>query len=299
MRNVSRVTMWISLCGLLAGAASAGADDAEAVSGEQWCELPTNAAGPLVRVWQCRQGHAGGWTYIITHGIGGTTSDDRFHRLATAICRNIPQANVILVDWSKVASVTTSGFPNPWKVAGSIDAVGDQAAAVLQQTSLDPARTTFIGESFGNWVNARIARQFGGVHGIMALNPATAAAGYSPPNLRRSAQIAWSFHTYSAYDTNREIAHADFLLQTPADACHLQQHLWGIQWLADRVEEGDTSWLQFNKPLPSRKAAHYRALARMDGELAQQHFPREQPLPAAEPDGGRDLAVSGFVAATP
>jgi hypothetical protein len=252
-----------------------------------------------VRARRCGNSNAGAWTYVITHGMGGTAADDRFHRLAAAIGQSVPRANVLMLDWSEPASARINGFPNPWKVAGSIDAVGDQAAAVLRQAKLDPARTTLIGESFGNWVNARIASQLDGVHGMLAFNPATAAGGYAPADLRRHSQIAWSFHSYSAYDTNREIAHGDFLLQTPADADDLQQHVWGIAWLTDRVAAGDTSWLKMNKPLPARKAAHFRALATISGDLARQQFPRERPLAATTSAAGRDLAMSASTVTAP
>jgi len=46
-------------------------------------------------------------------------------------------------------------------VANSIDAVVAEAVVSLKTLQLDAARTTFMGESFGNCVNARISEQLG------------------------------------------------------------------------------------------------------------------------------------------
>jgi hypothetical protein len=55
-------------------------------------------------------------TLVITHGMGGTQSEDRFHQLSDAFEAAIPSSNVILLDWSKDAKKTTSflGHPAPW-----------------------------------------------------------------------------------------------------------------------------------------------------------------------------------------
>jgi hypothetical protein len=226
------------------------------------------------------------WFYVITHGMGGTAADDRFHRLAESISRCSPQACVLRIDWSETASATSGNWPNPWKVAASIDRIGDLAARLLIEHQLDPARATLIGESFGNWVNARVARRLGNVQGILAFNPASEAGGYAPPDLRLHAQCSWSFHTHSAFDTTREIAAADFLLQTPAEATHWQRHVWGIAWLTLRLQDRDLAWLTFDKRLPARKSGRYTALAAADGQLGPEP-PLRRPVELANSSDGR------------
>jgi pimeloyl-ACP methyl ester carboxylesterase len=237
-------------------------------------------------------------TFIITHGMGGTAADDRFHKLAALIAKLFPDACVIRVDWCELASAKIYGVPNVLQVAASIDEVGDQAALLLQQEKIDPHRAICIGESFGNWVNARIAAKLGGVQGILAMNPANEAA-YPLPDLRRHAQRSWSFHTYSAFDTTCEIAENDFWLQTPARTNHLGQHTAGIQWLSARLEAGDASWLQMDKVQPSRREGCFQALVTMDGSLSDEQLPRERPAPEAAPSKPAAPPATDVVAANP
>lgn len=261
-----------------------------------WAESPFTADHSPVRVLIAGQRmDTGCECYVITPGMGGTVSGDSFHQLAATICKRFPQACVIRLDWSEKASVKFLGILDPWKVAGSIDAVADQAAAVLKKEGLDPARTTFIGESFGNWVNARIAHQLGGVHGILAFNPANEGGGYTLPDLRKHARRSWSFHTYSVFDTTLEIADCDFWLETPKDATHWGQHVAGIKWLTARIEAGDHTWLSMDKILPQRRAGCFRAKATIEGQLVDEQLPRERPVPVEKSD--RPSAADVTVAA--
>lgn len=263
-----------------------------------WVELPSVAEGPRVRIWYVgRPLDAGVECYVITHGMGGTASGDRFHRLAEAIHKRFPRACVLLVDWSEKSSAKPGSYPNPWKVAVSIDEVGDQAARLLKHGAIDPAKTTLIGESFGNWVNARLARQLGGVQGILAMNPAHEAGGYVPPDLRKHAKHSWSFHTYSIYDTTLEIADGDFWLATSDRANHLEQHVSGINWLTARLEAGDPSWLHMDRPLPQRREGHFRASATMDGKLLEQQQPRQRPALTEISDGSANPLATDFAVA--
>lgn len=250
-----------------------------------WAELAPVAQSPPVRIWLAGQKMDGGNDcYVITHGMGGTSPGDRFHQLAAAILDKLPQVRVLRIDWSGRASATIGIFPRPWKVAAGIDELGDQAARVLESEGIDPAHTTFIGESFGNWVNARIAHRLGGVQGLLALNPANEGAGYTPPNLRKHAQRSWSFHTYSVFDTTREIADSDFWLETPVDSTHWGQHVSGIPWLSQRIRAGDLTWLRMDKTLPNRREGHFQSFATINGELSDQQLPRERPMPMENSD---------------
>lgn len=218
-------------------------------------------------------------TFVITHGMGGTQSEDRFHQLADAIEAAIPWSNVILLDWSKDAKKTTSflGLPAPWEVAKHIDPVARDAAETLHSLSIDPTLTTFIGESFGNCVNARIAEQLGRRGQILAFNPPNAAGGYKTPDLRTCADLAWSFQTYSAFDTQESIAHVGFFLETSAFATERDQHVAGVSWLADRVRSRDMTWLLMLHQMTQTRDEEFDAVAALSGDLiSDQHPPRER-----------------------
>lgn len=247
-----------------------------------WEMLDTASEGKLVQVRA-----AGGlvadpeWTYVVCHGMWGTQAGDRFERLGAAIKRQFPQSNVLLLDWTKSASAG-GGIFMAWRVAKNIDPVADEAAARLKGLPLDPARTTLIGESFGNYVNARAAKQLGGVGRILAFNPASELGGYTPPDLKAAAAAAWSFHSWSAYDTSRQIAHRELFLETAAGASELAQHMHGIAWLSERLEAGDQSWLLAEQPVPEGKAGCYCAVAGLRGELIVAEMPRQRPQPNQE-----------------
>ncbi len=264
-------------------------------SNGDWKKITPLKQNPLVRVWSI--GPRKEPTYVITHGMGGTSDGDRFHKLANAISKTFPNACVLRVDWSERASATKYGLPDLCTVAASIDEVGDQAALLLQQEQIDPQRTIFIGESFGNWVNARIAHKLGGVQGILAMNPANESSGYTPPDLRKHAKHSWSFHTYSMFDTTNEIAESDFWLETPARVGHWEQHVAGIHWLSARLEAGDNSWLHMDKSLPQRRSGHFQALVTMDGLLSEEQLPRVRPVSTQatniyENSPAREIAVA-------
>ncbi len=123
-------------------------------------------------------------TFVITHGMGGTTTDDRFLHLADAIGDAIAECSVLIVDWSKQSRHTGwFGLPNPFAVAAKIDSVALEASSLLKAIKMEPHRTTFVGESFGNCVNAQVDKTLGGQGRILAFNPANEAGGYTTPDL--------------------------------------------------------------------------------------------------------------------
>jgi hypothetical protein len=218
-------------------------------------------------------------TFVITHGMGGTQSGDRFHQLASAIEAAFPGSNVILLDWSEDARRTTSllGLPAPWEVAKNIDPVAKEAAECLRVMGVDPTLTTLIGESFGNCVNARIAEHLGRQGRILAFNPPNAAGGYKTPDLRTCAELTWSFQTFSAFDTQDPIAHVGFFLETRANATDRDQHIAGVSWLADQVQSGDVNWLLMAHQMTDARDGEFDAVASLSGEfLSDQHPTREQ-----------------------
>ena len=222
------------------------------------------------------------WNFVIAHGLGGIVPGDRFCQLAVEIKRTNPDANVLLIDWSTTASQTSYGFPRVWQIAGCLDSIAADAASCLLSLKFDPDHTTLIGESFGVYVQGQIAGALGGVRHILAFNPASEAGGYKPVDLCKSSQQAWSFHTFCVYDTTRQIAHADFLLETPEKASLLAQHTHGIQWLTHLLRADDSSWLRLNKSVPPACTETFGGIARQDGEFVVSAIPRVCPYVAPE-----------------
>lgn len=218
-------------------------------------------------------------TFVITHGMGGIETGNRFHELADAICKAIPDINVLIIDWTK-QSWRTGWFEiaNPFAVARNIDPVSSEASEFLKSLQIDSTRTTFIGESFCNCVNARIADSIGGRGRILAFNPANAAAGYKTPDLRACSDVAWSFQTYSIFDTQDSIADVGIFLETSPTATEKDQHIAGVSWLAERVSSGDLSWLLTTHSIPEHQSEHFDAIGTLSGELLHQNLPRKRPV---------------------
>jgi hypothetical protein len=219
-------------------------------------------------------------TFVITHGMGGTEKGDRFHQLADGICKAMPECNVLIVDWSK-QSCQTGWFriPIPFAVAQNINPVASEVSELLKSLQIDPTLTTFIGESFGNCVNARIAAALGGRGRILAFNSANAAGGYPTPDLRACSDVAWSFQTYSMWDTQDSIADFDVFLETSPSATDTDQHIAGVSWLAKRVKSGDLAWLLLTHKILESRAGHFDATGTASGELLHQSLPRQRPVP--------------------
>lgn len=238
------------------------------------------------------------WNFVIAHGLGGTVPEDRFCQLALEIKRRNPDANVLLLDWSSTATLTSYGIPRVWHIAGCLDDIAADAAASLSSIQIDPSHTTLIGESFGVYILGHIAKCLGGVKHILAFNPANEAGGYEPASLCICSERSWSFHTFSAYDTTRQIAHADFLLETPETASIHEQHIHGIQWLTRQLRSGDTSWLKLDKSVPPACAEVFSGIALEDGRVSPSAVPRIRPAVADKSSGSQDSSHESLIASS-
>lgn len=249
-----------------------------------WASPPDLAArrhqkGPLVQVHEIQpHRQRATWSFVVTHGMGGTTHDDRFYRLATEIKRRQQHSNVYLVDWSEASKAKCFGVPVPWLVAARIDAVGDAAARELAARKIDPIRCTLIGESFGNCVNSRIASRWDGVAGMLLFNPPHELGGYilAP---RTVAARAWAFHTDSALDSQATIGHRGVYLECPNEWTTLKRHTYGVCWLQQLLAHGRTQWLMQTPELPEVGETYYSASAETDGDLALTPRLRERVRP--------------------
>lgn len=232
-------------------------------------------------------------TFVLTHGMGGTDAGDRFHQLADAICNAVPDSNVLIIDWSKQSWRTRGYFqtPSPWDVAQNIDPVAMEAVELLKALHIDPARTTFIGESFGNCVNAQIAEALGGRGRILAFNPPNDLSGYKAPDLRFCSDVAWSFQTYSLCDCQSPIADVGFFLETPANAMAKDQHVFGVAWLTTRVQSGDLIWLLPELILPEPANEDFDAIVTISGEVLDLGLPRHLFVTETDSESSAPLLV--------
>jgi pimeloyl-ACP methyl ester carboxylesterase len=209
----------------------------------------------------------------------GTQRHDRFHQLAEKLVNAFPDSRVVLVDWSQASTPKTSwlGIPNPHPVASRINPVAAQAASELKQLGIQARKVTLIGESFGNWVNAEIARHLGKVDRIVAMNPASELGGYSPPDLRPLATTSWSFHTYSVFDTLLPIGHMNILLESVDGTSDLGKHTAGIRRLTGCLRAGDKSWLTVADHDGGTNRRRFNARATVEGQLVRCDLPMQRP----------------------
>lgn len=179
-------------------------------------------------------------SYVITHGMGGSSPNDRFHELAWQIADRCPDATIYLIDWSAKTNQRLFGMLSPWSVARFIDRAGDMVSEVLQNERINTSHVCLIGESFGNCVNHRIASRLGEVASLIACNPANALGGYPTPDLRTSSRFALVLQSDSPFDA--QDAAADARIQLPgeewehASAPAMSKHTAGIRWLSDHSE---------------------------------------------------------------
>ena len=210
------------------------------------------------------------WSYIITHGMGGTTDGDRFERLGKAIKLACPHSNVYLVDWTAAAK----GSPWPWVVARSIGRVAFGAYEELTRLGVDPQRLTMIGESFGNHVNLRVAAKFGQVARMLALNPANELGGGGPLDLTKHSGTSWAFHSQSPFDTHRQVAHRGILLHAAADSSAREQHSYGAKWLRQTLAGGERDWLDLERYIPAAPQGMFDVAILADGGVDWELAPR-------------------------
>ncbi len=152
-----------------------------------------------------------------------------------------------------------------------------EAVVSLKTLHVDASRTTFICESFGNCVNARISKQLGQQSTILAFNPPSCLGGYPVPDLRSCAAVSWSFQTYAAFDTQTAIADVGYFLETQPNSSEKEQHISGIAWLASQVRSGRHFWLFPARDDVSPQVECFDAVATLSGEVLEQHPKRMRP----------------------
>ena len=189
-------------------------------------------------------------TFVISHGLGG--NQDRFFLLAEAIREVDPKANVFVVDWTPGAKQTFDTIignpPDPFGAVPFIDPDGDKVTNILtplvKSGAIKPSTTTFVGESFGNDLLGRVAKDFqtsglGKVGNALVFNPASNASTYSVPDFSKLYVHPTAFITDSNFDEKNVSAEYRLKLndlppeQPPDDT---QLHINGINWLTNQLK---------------------------------------------------------------
>jgi len=184
-------------------------------------------------------------TYILTHGLGGI--EERFFELGRLILSLEPGAVVLVIEWDPAQKERLGDFGNPWAAAKRIDPTGDALGAALadlhKKKIIDARKTTFIGESFGNYVNHRAAVALGKAgcgkaYGALVLNPASELGGYEPPLLTETYHHSVAFISDSLFDTQQSIGRQTVRLTTTCKDPFVQ-HTFGMRWLRSRILAGE------------------------------------------------------------
>ena len=232
----------------------------------------------FVRIIEFGKRHASpSWNYVISHGLGGTKVDDRFHRLAIEIRRNFPTANVFLVDWSQVAAKKNMfGLPSVRKVSAQIKKCGELANCLLNEIGIDPKRTTFIGESFGSYVNYEIANRMKKVARILCFNAAVKLGGYSVTDMSVAAKDCYSFQTVSIFDTRQQLCQHDIRLELAVGMKAVKGHTYGIRWLLETLKRSDRSWILCRRNVPTATDVAFSGTAFPNGQFEPRRVSRRK-----------------------
>lgn len=134
--------------------------------------------------------------FIITHGRGGSSDSDYIQTLAAAVKNRYPNYFIMLYDWRELADASLGflGFGGE----DNIPAAADILATALSNSRIPKGSINLIGHSWGTLVSYEAAKQLGGVHTIIAIDPAADfPTGYntSLADFGRYSDRAWSIST--------------------------------------------------------------------------------------------------------
>ncbi|MBI3823545.1 MAG: hypothetical protein HY289_12820 [Planctomycetes bacterium] len=183
-------------------------------------------------------------TYVLSHGLGGV--DDRFFNMGQSIRKREPNALVLVADWTAGADKKIANAPNPFAAGNNIDITGEMLGKFLVELHgakcFDPAKATFIGESFGNGVNHRAAMAVRKTTQVKAqralvLNPAPGTSGVQTPIFKVPFTQSLSCVTDSCYDSRDPICNKMKLLR-PIGQSQIEKHTYGMRWLQESIDAG-------------------------------------------------------------
>lgn len=247
---------------------------AAVVSRGGWEIVQTKLEGVSLRVHLPADDRQPDRGFVICHGMNGTKSNDRFARLAQKLIEHHPDALIAQIDWSPLSKAECLGLPNPWRVSRRIPSVAEACHDVIAEWGLAPERWVFIGESFGNNVNARLSESLGSRSTMVAFNPASELGGGGRLDLQACSLRSFAFHTDSTYDTLRSVAHHDVFLVASVSSNDLEKHTYGVQWFVDQLEIAPLDVFDTLEQLPLTDSHFFTASVDASGRLVQVHRPR-------------------------
>ncbi|MCU0569606.1 MAG: LysM peptidoglycan-binding domain-containing protein [Oculatellaceae cyanobacterium Prado106] len=156
-------------------------------------------------------------TWIVIHGMDSSPSGE-IDNLAKAIdeYRRDDQLQVLTLDWSQAAkSNVIPAIGGSW-----IPAVANFVVETLKSWNIPSSSVSVAGHSLGAFVGYEIAKQFGGIDKLVALDPATTTLwGYSgddTANFSQYSKWSWGFYSSLLGDEERtRTAHESFKLEFP------------------------------------------------------------------------------------
>jgi WD40 repeat protein len=180
-------------------------------------------------------------TIIVTHGWNGKeygSREQRFIDAASALATHYPDYNVVRVTWQQGS---TSPIWDPRDASRNIPDVAE--TAVQKFTELGYSRwadTIYVGESFGNGVNAEMSRRTGSRGTGLILNAAN-PVGYpngQEPDYAVSFGRSIAIQTWDFADSQSLNADITLLLRDPqcaGEECNLfgESHTSGMRYLAE------------------------------------------------------------------
>jgi hypothetical protein len=218
--------------------------------------------------------------YVITHGMNGTSAGDRFEQFAAKLNQGDENCQIVLVDWSGLSTAECWGVSNPWRVASRIPDVAAECHRVLESFGIPADRYVFIGESFGNNVNAKISELFGNQSILIALNPASELGGGGRMELGTCSKASYALHTLSIFDSLTSTAQHDALLTVPPNCTEEEKHTYGIQWLTRVLDSTASDPLQILRHLPESDQHAFSVRVDDQGRLHHEIHARCRAVPA-------------------
>lgn len=182
-----------SACGLFDLSAARG------IHGEVRTAVPqsvnpvfTSLPVDLFRFQSSERPVAGTPTWVLIHGWNASSNQDELRDLATNIARLRPQDQILLLDWSVIA---TSSWTDPYTPSAGVVPVARWLVGALGQLGIEGTNLNFIGHSYGAYLaNAAARRIPGGVNSLVALDPSALIPDAEPDvQFRQHARSSWAF----------------------------------------------------------------------------------------------------------
>ncbi|MCL4827375.1 MAG: DUF11 domain-containing protein [Caldilinea sp.] len=151
---------------------------------------------------------------MVTHGWHGKEDEDRFIQLVDKLAKNYPTHNVVRIIWEKGADAF---FPRD--ASKNIPAAAEQAVKLLQGLHYsDWSQTIYIGESFGNGINAEMSQMAPARGKALILNAAN-PVGYPDgltPKYKEAFSDSISIRTWDLADDG-PVGKCDLLYPKPIE----------------------------------------------------------------------------------